>query len=86
MLGIAEQRKSSGGSVVKNPPAVQEMQVRSLGQKEPLQEEMATHPSLLAWEIPRKRSLAGYSPLGHKAHETALRRACRQTRTCLWMV
>jgi len=41
-----------GGSVVKNPPAVQEMQVRSLGWKDPLEEEMATHSSSLAWEIP----------------------------------
>ena len=59
MLGIAEQRKPCGCSVVKNPPAMQETQVRSVGQKEPLQEEMATHPRLLAWEIPRKRSLGG---------------------------
>ena len=41
-----------GGSVVKNLPAKQEMQVRSLGQEEPLEEEMATHSSVLAWEIP----------------------------------
>ena len=41
-----------GGSVVKNLPAKQEMQIRSLGQEEPLEEEMATHSSVLAWEIP----------------------------------
>ena len=41
-----------GGSVIKNPPAVQEMQVRSLGWKDPLEEERATHSSILAWEIP----------------------------------
>ena len=40
-----------GGSVVKNPPEVQETQVRSLGQEDPLEEEMATHSSTLAWEI-----------------------------------
>ena len=38
--------------MVKNLPAVQEMQVRSLGQEDPLEEEMATHSSILAWEIP----------------------------------
>ena len=38
--------------VVKNPLAMQEMQVRSLGQEEPLEEEMATHSSILAWRIP----------------------------------
>ena len=41
------------GSEVKNPPAMQEMQVRSLGQKDPLEEGMATHSRILAWEIPR---------------------------------
>ena len=44
-----------GGSVVKNPPTVQELQetqVQSLGQEDPLEAEMATHSSILAWEIP----------------------------------
>ena len=41
-----------GGSVVKNLPALQEMWVLPLGQEDPLEEEMATHPSILAWEIP----------------------------------
>ena len=40
------------GSVVKNPPAMQETQVQSLGQEDPLEKEMATHFSILAWEIP----------------------------------
>ena len=38
-------------SVVKNPPAKQEMQVQSLGQKDLMEKEMATHSSVLAWEI-----------------------------------
>ena len=41
--------------MVKNPPALQEMpeiQVRSLGQEDPLKVEMATHSSILAWRIP----------------------------------
>ena len=37
-----------GGAVVKKPPAIQEMWVQSLGQEDPL----ATHSSILAWEIP----------------------------------
>ena len=41
-----------GGSVVEKPPAVQEMQVGSLGQEDPLEEGMATHSGLLAWRIP----------------------------------
>ena len=36
----------------KNPPAVQETQVRFLGQEDPLEKEMATHSSILAWRIP----------------------------------
>ena len=40
---------------VKNLPAVQETQVWSLGQDNPLEEEMKTHSSILAWEIPWDR-------------------------------
>ena len=39
-------------SLVKNPPAMQETQIRSLGQGDPLEKEKATHSSILAWEIP----------------------------------
>ena len=38
--------------MVKNLPAMQETQVHSLGQEDPLEKEMATHSSILAWEIP----------------------------------
>ena len=38
--------------LVKNPPAMQETQVRSLGSKNPLEKEMATDSSILAWKIP----------------------------------
>ena len=40
-----------GGSAVKNPLAMKEMWVQSLGWKDPLEEEMATHSSILAWKI-----------------------------------
>ena len=40
------------GSAVKNPPAVQELQVQSLGWEDPLEDGMATHSSILAWRIP----------------------------------
>ena len=42
----------SGGSAVKNLPAMQETQVRSLGQEDPLEQGMATCSSLFAWRIP----------------------------------
>ena len=44
-----------GGSVVKNPPAMQEMQemlVQSLSWEDPMEEGMATHANILAWRIP----------------------------------
>ena len=40
------------GSVVKNLPAVQEMRVYTLNREDPLEKEIATHSSILAWEIP----------------------------------
>ena len=40
-----------GGSMVKNPPAVQEAWVGSLGREDPLEKEMATRSSILAWQI-----------------------------------
>ena len=53
-----------GGSVVKNLPAMQGMQVRSLGQEGPLEEGMATHPSILAWRIPWTEEPGGLQSLG----------------------
>ena len=38
--------------MVRNPPAMQETQVQSLGQEESLEKEMATHSSILAWRTP----------------------------------
>ena len=38
--------------MVKNPPIMQETWVRSLGREDPLEEEMMTHSSILAWEVP----------------------------------
>ena len=38
--------------MVKNPPAMQETQVQSLGEEDPLEEGMVTHSSILAWRIP----------------------------------
>ena len=38
--------------MVKNLPAMQEIRVQSLGQEDPMEKEMTTHSSILAWEIP----------------------------------
>ena len=48
-LAIYFYRDFPGGSVVRNPLTVQETWVRSLGQEDPVEKEMATHSSILAW-------------------------------------
>ena len=58
-----------GGSVVKNPPAVQAMQelwVRSLGWEDPLEEEMATDSNIFAWETPQTEEPCGLQSGGCK--------------------
>ena len=50
------------------------MWVQSLGREDPLEKEMATHSSMLAWRIPRReRSLVGYSSCGRKESDTTER-------------
>ena len=56
-----------GGSIIKNPLAVQETQetrVQSLGWEDPLEKEMATHSSILVWEIPWTEKSGGLQSLG----------------------
>ena len=48
--------------MVKNLPTVQETWVPPLGWKDPREEGMATHSSILVWIIHEQRSLASYSP------------------------
>ena len=52
-------RDSPGGSVVKNPLAMQEMWIQSLGREDPLEKEMVIHSSILAWQIPCTEELGG---------------------------
>ena len=47
------------------------MQVLSLGRKDALEEEMATHSSILAWKTQWTKDPEGYSPWGHKEWVTA---------------
>ena len=49
---------------VKNPPAMKETQVWSLSQEDPLEEEMATHSSILAWRIPWTEESGGLQSMG----------------------
>ena len=50
--------------MVKNTPAMQEMQVGSLGQEDPLEEVMAIHSSILAWGIPWTEEPGGIQSIG----------------------
>ena len=49
---------------VKNPPAMQETQVRSLASEDPLEKEMATHSSILAWRVPGTEEPGGIQSMG----------------------
>ena len=50
-------------TMVRSPPAMQETQIRSLGQEDPLEEEMATHSSI-AWRIPWTEEPGGLQSMG----------------------
>ena len=52
--------------MVKNPPAMQESRVQSLGRENPLEEEMATHSSILAWTLPWSEQPGGLQSMGRK--------------------
>ena len=71
---VAWASSTSGASVVaqmvKNLPAVQDTQVRTLGWEDPLEKGMATHSSILPGESHGPRSLAGYSPWGRRESDT----------------
>ena len=55
-----------GDPVVKNRPAVQELGVRFLGREDPLEEGMAAHSHILAWEIPWSEEPCGLQFMGSK--------------------
>ena len=52
--------------MVKNLPSIWEIQVQPLGWDDPVEKEMATHSSILAWRIPWTEELVGSSPWGQK--------------------
>ena len=53
-----------GGAVIKISPAVQKAWIRSLGWEDPLEKEMATHSSILAWRIPWTEEPGGLQSMG----------------------
>ena len=67
-------------SVVKSLPAVQETQIRFLGQEHPLEKEMATHSSILAWRIPRTEEPGGLQFTGSQESDMIERLSTAQTK------
>ena len=64
-FGVLDQYMTSlVAQMVKNMPAVQETWVQSLGQKDSLEKEMATHSSILAWRIPWTEEPRGLQSMG----------------------
>ena len=59
--------------MVKRLSTMRKTGVRSLGWEDPLEKEMASHSSILAWKIPWTRSLVGYHPWGRKELDTTER-------------
>ena len=73
-----------GGSVVKNLPAIQESRVQSLGQEDPLEKEMATHSSILAWEIPWTEKPGGPQSMGSQRGQHDLVAKQQQQEKRIW--
>ena len=61
---LLQSKGLSGGSVVKNPPAKEDVRVQSLGQEDVLEKEMATRSSTLAWKIPWTEEPGGLQSAG----------------------
>ena len=60
-------RTSLVAQTVKNPPAMQETQVLSLGWEDTLEKGMATHSNILAWRIPRTEEPGGLQSMGSQS-------------------
>ena len=62
--------------MVKNLPAMQETWVRFLGEENPLEKDMATHSSILAWRIPWMEEPGGLQSMGHKESDMTEQEVC----------
>ena len=70
VLGFLYLRASLVVQRLKRLPAMWETWFRSLGGEDPLEKEMATHSSILAWRIPWTEELGGLQSKGHKELDT----------------
>ena len=69
-VDVWHKRASHIAQLVKHLPAMQETWVRSLGQEDPLEKEMATHSSILAWRIPGTEEPGGIQSMGSQELDT----------------
>ena len=84
-LAIYFYRDFPDGSVVRNPLAVQEPWVPSLGKEDPLEKGKATHVRILAWEIPRTEEPGRLQSMGSRESGTSGRQhtpTSRRVRPC----
>ena len=72
--------------MVKHLPTMQETQVQSLGQEDPLEKEMAAHSSILAWKIPRTEECGRLRSMGHKESDTTEQLHLRSSPSSLILV
>ena len=70
---------------VKNPPTMQETQVQSLGQEDPLEKEMTTHSSIPAWRIPWTEQPDRHGPWGCKELDTFQRLSLSLVCVCVYI-
>ena len=68
-----------GGSVVKNPPAMQETWVLSLGREDPLEKEVATHSNIPSWEIPWMEEPGGLQSMRLQSQTAGVTEGTRHT-------
>ena len=73
-----------GGSAAKNLPTMQDSWIQSLGQKYPLEKEMATHSSVLCWRIPRTEEPGGLQSMGWQRVGHDWRTEKRRYPTIFW--
>ena len=76
-MWMLEMKRSPVAQRLKRLPVRRETWVRSLGQEDPLEKEMATHSSILAWRIPWTEELGGLQSTGRKESDTTERLSVR---------
>ena len=74
--------------MVKNQPAMQETWVQSLGQEDSLEKGMATHSSILAWEIPWTEEPGGLQSMGSQrvGNNLAMKQQQQQLYVCVFIL